>query len=305
MIGILCAKRKKNKYSKKFYNLINMYISYKTESIIVFSVSDLDFNNKTVNGNLITQDKIKSLTTPIPRIINNFLSPRTKTSRKIIKSISEQPDIILINEANRFNQRMIMEMLLSSAKTKDFVASYSIHNSSEINNVTQKSEALIIPETGNNCITLYTISNVMKNQSCLLSKRKWIVFDIPNTLKQNGDPIIFKLHAIRDTKDKWNVLPLSKSILKNEAGSKLTQILYKSTLGIAGRIGNFIPSLSFCTVNIVLDENHSPFLVSFDGWDSSLLFKKQNSDMLDLFAEYFFAYSNLLLSSIREENYVD
>lgn len=299
------CKKKKNKYSKKIYSLINKYISCKTESIIVFSISDLDFNNNTVNGNLITQNKIKTLTTSIPKIINNFLNPRKKTSRKIIKSISEQPGIILINEANRFNQRMIMEMLLSGDKTKGFIANYNIYNKNEINNIMKKNEALIIPETGNDCKTFYITSDVIKNQSCLLSKRKWVVLDIPNILKQRGTPIIFKLYAVRKDKDKWNVLPLSKSILKNGAYSKLAKILYKSTLEIVGCVGNFIPSLSFCTVNIVLDEKHSPFLVNFAGWDSSLLFKKQNSDMLNLFARHFFAYNNLLLSSKREENYVD
>ena len=259
MIGILCGNKNKIKYTKKIYKLINIDNSCKTEPVIIFSISDLDLKSKTVSGNLIKRNEIISVTTSIPEIINNFLIPQKRSSRKKIRMLSEQPDVFLVNEANRFRQNMIMEMLSSSVKTKDLIPKY------------------------------------------LLSSKKWFVLDVPDMLEQNGRPVIYKLYTVRDGRNKWNVLPLPGPAPEYWIGDEFTRTLYKSALEVARCIGNFIPSLAFCTVYFVSDKNRSLFLANFTGWDSSLLLKMQKPILPKLFARCFFEYNNMLLNLKRGE----
>jgi len=259
VIGILCSKSKKIKYTKKFYSLIKNDNNCKIEPVIIFSNIDLDFNNNTVNGYLIRRNEITFETIPIPEIINNFLIPGKRASRRIIKMLAKRPDIMLVNEANRFRHHMIIEMLLSSEQTREFVLNGHKYNHTN----------------GSNC------------NRCI------------NKMLQMDEQFVFKLHAIRDCNNHWNVLPLP------EAVPQIHQPLYyQSALKVAGCISNFIPSLAFCTAYFALDANGSPFLVNFAGWDSSLLLCKQNKESLSLFSEYFFGYNNLLLNSKRMINYV-
>lgn len=66
----------------------------------------------------------------------------------------------------------------------------------------------------------------MKNYSYLLSRKRWFVFDILNKFKQNSELIIFKLYAIRDANNKWNILSLPKSTLEDGANGELNRIFF-------------------------------------------------------------------------------
>lgn len=294
MIGILCQENKKNIYSRKFYELINREPCYKMNPIIVFSINDIDFKNKTVSGNLINQKGIKSLKTQIPSIINNFMYPRKRMGKKKIRELAEYADIVLINEANRYKQHMIMEMLLSSPKTKVFVPSYSIYNSKsgDINKIMHNRGGLIVPEDSDDSKTLYTAGDIIKDQSCLLSKKKWLAIDIPT---------VITIYAVRGDKGNWNALPLCMSELGIEINNELKQFLENSVLEIAKCIGGFIPSLAFCTIKIKIYGNYSFFLNNFSGWDSSLIENEHKSNLFNIFANHYLNYNNMLLNKEGED----
>jgi len=130
MISILCEKHEKIKYSKILFELLNIDNSYKSTSIIIFSILDFNFENKTVSGNLITQNKISPLTIQAPNVIYNFAKQKERVDKNKIKLLMKQTDIIVKNEVNCFKQDMIMNMLLSESETKGFV----LTNTSKQNN---------------------------------------------------------------------------------------------------------------------------------------------------------------------------
>jgi hypothetical protein len=250
MIGVLCENCMVGLYSKKLHKLMSFDHRYKdTDSYIVFSDSDLNVNNKSVAGKLVTHGAIKPLSTPTPNIIFNFSDPR-KGKRTPIRTLAKQSEITLINEVNRFEQDMIREMLLSSDRTLGFVPSQSVPT-------------------------------------------------------ENSAEMIFTLRLLRDAKNQWNVLPLSASLMQAKPDDEFVQLLYRSAREIARCIGNYLPLLAFCTVKLALNGNQRPFLNNFSGWDSTLLLKKQNPDLLKQLAINLYGYSHFLLNSKSEHSYVD
>jgi len=121
MVGILCEKRKKIAYCKNLYQILNRDPFCPAGDMIVFSVFDIDFGSNAVRGNLVTQSGIKPITAQIPGVINNFLSPQKRKTKKRLRLLAGQPGIMLKNEANRFDQHIMMQMLSSSAKTSHLV----------------------------------------------------------------------------------------------------------------------------------------------------------------------------------------
>ena len=245
MIGILCEKKNKDIYSEKFYKLLNINIKNKWEDIIIFSISDINFENKTVSGKLIARNGIKSVTASIPDIINNFLNPRKKVSKKKIKTFAETDGKIIINEVNHFKRNMIMEMLRSSAKTKELVP-------------------------GGPC----------------------------------NETLTGTVHSIRTGNNEWKVLPVLKD-KTSRTSKELKRLIRKSALEISVRIGSFIPSLTFCTAKIILDENKRPFLTALSGWDRNILLKRQNRKFSKTLIKYFFDYSYLLAGRKAGTDHVD
>jgi hypothetical protein len=131
------------------------------------------------------------------------------------------------------------------------------------------------------------------------TKRFVLSYSDSSSLEAKDNPTVFTLHTVRNAANEWTVLPLSVSPAGlDDDGSPS---LYKAAFEIARCVANFISSLAFCTITLALDDNHSPFLIDFSGWDSSLLLKKQTPDLLNLFSVCFQGYSHLLLNAKEEK----
>ena len=118
MIGIICSEGKEKQYARQLHSLLQNISQEDDSSIIVFTISNIDFIKKTVSGSLITERKIKALATALPPTIFNLSLQRDKKSIKKLKLLVKFKGVKLINDVNRFDQRMVMEMLSSSGLTR-------------------------------------------------------------------------------------------------------------------------------------------------------------------------------------------
>ncbi len=129
-----------------------------------------------------------------------------------------------------------------------------------------------------------------------LSKKKWIIFDVPDLLSQNNHPVMIRLYAQRGINGTWKTLPwveFSNDFCK--CGYHfLIEKLNLAVVRSAGYIGLFIPNLALCTAVFVLDRNFTPFLINLDGWDSNILLANEDFDFQNSLIKNLFGYYDFL-----------
>ena len=118
MIGILCSDHLEKKYSEEFHAIYKSAGTKRDDSIIVFKTSNINFTKKTVTGSLISNETIITVIEPLPSIIFNLSLQRDMNGIKARKKLEEIMEITLINDANKYDQFMMMDMLSSSKKTQ-------------------------------------------------------------------------------------------------------------------------------------------------------------------------------------------
>jgi hypothetical protein len=268
MIGILCERNKKNIYSKKVNKLIN-----------------LNFNSKT---NLNKTDWSKANSFIVFSASDLDLTQKTVTGILITQSEIKPATMPIPNSIFNFlsKGKGAKKKIKALAEQTDIIL---------INEVNYFNQDMIMQMLSSSDITKGFVPSYS-----VCETDNAISLDI---IRQNETPAVLTLHAVRGKSSKWHVLPLSIPAPEGGPDTELTQILYHSALETASCVGNFISSLAFCTIKLVLDDTHSPFLTHFSGWDSSLLLKKQQPDVLNLFTVCFLGYSNLLLNSKRENKF--
>ena len=119
MIGVLCSESDLQAFSNRLRYFIELNPSNKNESMIAFTVSDIDFTKRSVRGYFITKYNMEMIETPVPPIIFNFVYQPKRADKKKARILAEHTNVI--NGVNQFSQDMIMEILLSSPQTKSML----------------------------------------------------------------------------------------------------------------------------------------------------------------------------------------
>lgn len=303
MTGILSNKSKMQAYSDNLFSLLQSVADKKSEPMIfIFTLQDIDFSNKTVYGNLIKKDNMEMCTMPIPDIIFNLSYQQKNSSRKKLKLLSEQDNVILINEANQFSQSMIMEMLASSPQIKPMLLSYKVyHGENNLNDFFQKDGILVLPEKGTGSLKKMWLKSgcqhagsIFHNQDSYLTgllqdsklhKKKLIIFDVPDLLTYENRPVIITLHLQKSVGGDWEVL--------NKEHDSIIEEIDSSAAYIAKYINCFLPSLAFCTITFVLDKNYTPFFINLRGWDPRLLLGNKHDKLQLDFVKNLLSYNQM------------
>ena len=290
VIGIMSSIRKKEIYSMYFSQLLSSFIEYKDKSIFIFSISDIDFLNKTVCGNLITKDGIEFKQIPIPATIFNLTFYKNRSNIKKVRRLALHADVRVVNEVNRFRQYMIMEMLTSNHQTQDLLLKYKTHMSRNI----YKEDFYILSEMGNE----------ISNSDNLSYKKKLIAFDKQNMLLHNNYPVVFTIYAQRGFEGVWKTLPgLLAPEGIDEPSTALIKKLKLAAIESAKWISCFMPSLGFSTVKFALCKDFRPYLISLNGWDSKILYENLGYEVFSNFAKNLFDYNSFL--SKEQEGAID
>ncbi len=309
MIGILCNRNKVQTYTKAIFNMLHSDQEDKKRDIFVFAISDIDFSNKTVWGNLIAEDSIKFTRVPLPSVIFKFSYYRKKNNLKNIRILAGRSSMAMVNDVNIFDQYMIMDMLASFQQTKDYALDYKNYNrNNDTDGNLGESKKIILPVNGlvpgkpisikrfydagyniyqNKGFSLPPLSNSDSSTRCIGSDKKWITLEMPDLLLHKNIPAVVTLYVQRGLNGAWISLPGAKLPGVAVEPDTIMDKLNSAAIKIASHVSCFIPSLGFCTVNFVLDKNITPYFISLGGWDPGLLLESQYVDPENGFGDSF------------------
>lgn len=289
MLGILSSTKKNETHLKFFSHILNTFNEYKNKSLFIFTMNDIDFSNKKIKGNLITKDGIEFSKISIPSITFNLTDYSKRSSRKKVEQLALYSNIV--NEANRFKQYMIMEMLSSNKQTHDFLLKYEI----DIKKIIEKSFFIVDDKS-------YNYSKIKK----LSRKQEFVMFNKQDLLLSNNYPVIITLYVQRGIGGEWKVLPGTQKLENIKESDTLYKKINFAAIESTAWISCFIPSLSFSTVNFVLDNNLNPYLISLNGWDPKILRENSHNHTGIEFMKNLFDYTNFLnIEQKRGVNLVD
>ena len=144
MIGILCSDHMEKSYADELYSIVKEDALKKGDSIIVFTILNIDFEMKTVTGSLISGEGVNKVQIAIPSVIFNLSLQRDMKSIKARKMLEDLKGITLINEVNRYDQWMIMDMLYSSKDTQKYLLPYHVYSKADRNYKPEDEQSYII-----------------------------------------------------------------------------------------------------------------------------------------------------------------
>jgi hypothetical protein len=322
MIGILCNRRKKNQYTDAFHSLFKHYNLKNNVSITVFELSDIDVANRSISGNLISDESVKQVTLEIPKIIFNFSYQQKKADIKKLRSIHELDKVLLVNEVNQFNQWMIMEILSSSDIFKNYLLPYKVLDPSTSYNRRQKIDSfLLMPKNGSNFsktilvksknsrFDVYQNDRIQRVNNNIIhtmlnpnfSKKTWLSIDVPEIILEDNRPLVQRMYLQREAYGEWSILTGRFLHLKYKNHTVNIDNYYGILLATVKYISNFIPSLGNCFIDLVFDTRGNAYFLHFGGWDQDYIINNENIYMKNIFARNLLIYSMYCIDKERED----
>lgn len=316
MVGILCNRHREGTFAKYLHILFKPLIKRRNIPVIVFSIRNINFSEKTVFGSLISEEKIALVKTAIPFLIFNFAVQHTKLDIKKLRSLMELEDVSMINSANKYNQWAIMEMLSSGSKTKNYILPYKNYNKEDIYfNFLKNDNFILKPENGSHLSRIFygkqsdssfDLYNRYGNQYChkfdiqsvihpITRVGKWLLLKTPDLITYKNRLFIIRAYMQRGFNGDWGVL-LKTTVAQNKiVYEKLGRKIDASSLQIIKYISCFIPDLGICFIDFVLDTGGTPYFLNFGGWDSKLLSKNQSRGVRASLCKNILDYAEMLI----------
>lgn len=310
MVGFLCNQRKEKYFANYMRN--NMDLKNLKISVIVFSMQNINLNDNTVYGSMISDGAVTTLTTALPSLVFNFAVQHSNSNIKKLKQLIEVENLTLINPANSFNQWSIMKMLTSNPKSKQYVLPFvDIPNENAIPDIQKIGNFIIKPQNGSDfkkiiyCrktdlgFDLYNIgeitySHLFDIQSAIMPtirKGKWILLSSPELISYNNKLLIIRNYMHRDCDGTWKVILKTTISQTEQIYKKAYEKIDAALLDMMNDISCFVPDLSFCSVDIVLSSDGTPYFLSLGGWQDIRPGKSQHKILLDILCQSIAVYA--------------
>lgn len=301
MIGILCSNENEEVFSEKLYNLFKVIKKGNEDTIIVFTILNIDFLTKTVKGSLISGKVVKVATVPLPSVIFNFSLQLKSECIKARKLLEDMESVELVNNVNRFDQSMIMEILSASDTTIKYLLPYYINDKNiaefkldeskrymemplkgtSISKVSyKKPEGASDKLIGNYYVEKDHIHGLIN--SALFNRRK-ILMEVPELVTNNDHPVIIRTYVQRNYGKSWivlgrNVFP-KYDFSKDITFEKINEV----ALNVISYINNYMPTLGECFVDLLLSNDGKAYFLHLGGLGETFFELEQNIDFYKIF----------------------
>lgn len=303
MIGILCSNRMEKGHAKILHSLSRKLNNENNDQIVVFTISNIDFANKTITGSLITEPEIRHVKVPIPEVILNLAVQREKDGIKRQRALAGMESIRLINDLNRFDQQMIMEILAGSRATVKYLLPFYIYNKEARNFKPDENKSYIaMPARGSSLSRIiFTIPDIETDKvfgtqyfkkghirdyiDASLCQKYWIFIELPRILTNNNHPVVIRNYLQKGSGGDWSVL--GKEIhprIKFEE-NKIFEKINEASLTAVNHLNKFLPSIGHCFIDFILSSDGDPFFLHLGGFTHSFLNKKHSEDFYKNFYE--------------------
>lgn len=327
MIGILCNRKREEFIVNRLHTLYRPLLKEHDTPIVVFTLQELNLQQKMITGWLISYERPSTIKTKLPDIIFNLAVQYSRTEIKNIRGLMEIEEVSLMNVTNHFNQRSIMEMLSSDSTAKKYVLPYVDLNDKNYREGFLDTEDFVAkPLKGSNARKIvygkqsdsgfpqYVRNTNDPNDSfdrekdvlpVKKTKRKLLLMT-PELLTDNSQLCITRIFAQRNFAGDWEVL--SRLLIpQNEFVSDSTDnLLNKASTQIIRCINRFIPDVFFCFVDFVTDMEGKAYFLNFGGWDKKILSRTQNRDIQAKICKNMLGYAQAFLNRQFEGgDYVD
>lgn len=306
MIGILCSGDKEKKYIEQLHSIVKKFRDKKDESIIVFTILNIDFSNGTVNGSLISEENIKVIQCPLPKIIFNMALLRDKESVKGRKLIEEMKDIKFFNVINRYDQWMIMDLLASSNETNEYLLPYHIYDKrkrdfrpdDDKSYITMpakgaKLSRVIFAQAESGSDRIRGTQYFKKGHICdyidaSMCQKRWLFIEVPELMLKNNHPVVVRVHLQKVSNKEWRLL--GSNVYPNTESENSTTVsrVDKAALTTINHINNYLPALGYCFIDFIVSTEGKPYFLHFGGFTLDLFCQKNTKDFYNKF------YKNLL-----------
>jgi hypothetical protein len=306
MIGILCSNENEEIFSGKFDSLFKDIKKENDDTIIVFTISNIDFLEKTVKGSLISGKVIKSVTVSLPSVIFNFSVQLKSDCIKARKLLEDMEGVELVNNVNRFDQSMIMEILSASETTIKYLLPHYIYDKNiEEFKLDKNKQYISIPLKGTSISKIFYKKPEIDSDKSIdsyyiekghvhglmkasLFERKRILIEAPELLINNDQPVIVRTYVQRNYGKNWEVLggnifpecDLSKDV----SFEKINEVALNSIC----YINNYMPTLGECFIDLLLSNDGKVYFLHLGGIGENFLELKQDKDFYKRF------YKNLI-----------
>jgi hypothetical protein len=306
MIGILCSSDKEKKYIEQLHSIVMNFRDKRDESIIVFTILNIDFSNGTVNGSLISEENIKVIQCPLPKVIFNMALQRDKKSVKGRKLLEEMKDIKFFNVINRYDQWMIMDLLSSSNTTDKYVLPYRIYDKQKRDFRPDDDKSYITmpakgtklsrvifaqAESGSDRIRgtqYFKKGHICDYIDASMCQKRWLFIEVPELMLRNNHPVVVRVHMQKVSNKEWRLIGSDVYPNTEFEDAETSSKVDKAALITIKHIGNYLPSLGYCFIDFIVSAEDKPYFLHFGGFTLDLFYKKDKEEFYNRF------YKNLL-----------
>ena len=306
MIGILCSNENEEVFSERLHSLLKGIKRENDDNIIVFTILNIDFLEKTVKGSLISGKVIKVATVPLPSVIFNFSVQLKADCIKARKLLEEMEGIELVNNVNRFDQSMIMEILSASETTRKYLLPYYIYDKNlEGFKLNEYKQYIEIPLKGTSISRILYIKPQAASDKLIgnyyfekehihglinaaLFQRKRILIEIPELVTNNYYPVIVRSYVQKKYGKNWSVIGrdiFPKHDLSNDISF---EIINEVVLSSISYINNYMPALGECFIDLLLSNDGKAYFLHLGGIGETFFELEQDKDFYKIF------YKNLI-----------
>jgi hypothetical protein len=284
-------------------------------SVTIFSMPNINLNDKTVYGTMISGGNAANIKTELPALVFNFAVQHTKKDIKKLMVLAETENVTLINSANSFNQWTIMKMLISDPETKQYVLPFADISSKDRSFDFDNTGSFIIrPQNGSDCskiiicrksesgFDLYNAggiaySHVFDIHSAIIPairSGKRVLSITPELVGSKNKLLIIRSYLYKVCDGKWKIAyrtPIDESGQCNETDDRK---INTALMQMMGCINCFITDLAFCSIDLVLGSDGTPFFLSLGGWQDLMPGKKKHNTLLKILCQSITDYAETI-----------
>lgn len=306
MIGILCSNGMEEEYSRKLHYWIMEQRKEDDEQIVVFTIFNIDLENKAVKGSLLSGKTIKPAEVTLPSTIFNFSLQKDEEGIKIRKALEEMEGLELVNYINKFDQWMIMDMLSAFKSTRKHLLPYYIYDKMERNFKPEDEKSYVImpskgaslsrviyavPDPDSDKVTgsqYFRKGHICDYIDASLCQQRWLFIEIPELQINCNHPVVIRVYLQKLQPDKWSVLGRDIYLGKEPEDSSVLEQIDKIAVNAIFHINKFIPSVGHCFIDFMIDKDYKPYFLHIGGLDQYFFRQDRNPDFYRRF------YRNLL-----------